>query len=74
MQPLLNPETLVFIDETGITTKMARPRGRSAKGHRCVAAIPFGHWMTTTVTAGLRLSGADTARRADGWRMFLGLC
>jgi hypothetical protein len=40
MQPQLDPEKLVFIDETGITTKMARLRGRSAKGQRCVAAIP----------------------------------
>jgi hypothetical protein len=27
MQPLLNPEKLVFIDETGIATKMAWLRG-----------------------------------------------
>jgi hypothetical protein len=54
-QPLLNPEKLVFIDETGITTKMARLRGRAPMGERCIAAIPHGHWMTTTFTAGLRL-------------------
>ena len=28
---------IVFIDETGLNTKMARPRGRSAKGQRLVA-------------------------------------
>ena len=66
MQPLLNPEKLVFIDETGITTKMARLRGRAAKGQRCVAAIPFGHWMTTTVTAGLRLGGIAAPMLLDG--------
>jgi transposase len=66
MQPQLNPEKLVFIDETGITTKMARLRGRTAKGRRCVAAIPFGHWMTTTVTAGLRLAGVSAPMLLDG--------
>jgi transposase len=66
MQPQLNPEKLVFLDETGITTKMARLRGRAAKGQRCVAAIPYGHWMTTTVTAGLRLNGIAAPMRLDG--------
>ncbi len=66
MQPLLNPEKLVFIDETGITTKMARLRGRTAKGSRCIAAIPYGHWMTTTVTAGLRLGGIAAPMLLDG--------
>jgi transposase len=66
MQPQLNPEKLVFIDETGITTKMARLRGRAAKNQRCVAAIPYGHWMTTTVTAGLRLNGVAAPMRLDG--------
>jgi transposase len=62
----MNPEKLVFIDETGITTKMARLRGRAAKGKRCIASIPYGHWMTTTVTAGLRLSGVSAPMLLDG--------
>jgi transposase len=36
---------------------MARLRGRAAKGTRCCASVPFGHWKTTTFTAGLRLNG-----------------
>jgi transposase len=36
---------------------MARLRGRALRGERCVAAIPHGHWMTTTFTAGLTLGG-----------------
>ena len=36
---------------------MARLRGRALKGERCVASVPFGHWQTTTFTAGLRLDG-----------------
>ncbi len=53
----LDPERLVFIDETGASTKMARLRGRAPRGQRCVAPIPHGHWKTTTFTAGLRLGG-----------------
>ncbi len=40
----LDPDKLVFIDETGATTKMARLRGRAPKGERCRAAVPHGHW------------------------------
>lgn len=42
-QPDLDPERLVFIDETGASTKMARLRGRATRGHRCRAAVPHGH-------------------------------
>jgi transposase len=48
---------LVFIDETGTTTKMARLRGRSPKGERLKASVPFGHWKTETFIAGLREDG-----------------
>ena len=44
---LAHPEyigRIVFIDETGINTKMAGLRGRCPRGPRMVAAIPHGHW------------------------------
>lgn len=56
----------MFIDETGATTKMARLRGRAPKGQRCVAAIPHGHWMTTTFVAGLRIGGLSAPMLLDG--------
>jgi hypothetical protein len=31
-QPELDPQSLVFIDETGASTKMARLRGRAKRG------------------------------------------
>lgn len=62
----LDPERLVFIDETGASTKMARLRGRAKRGERCVAAIPHGHWKTTTFTAGLRLGGMVAPMVLDG--------
>ena len=62
----LDPAKLVFIDETAATTKMARLRGRAARGVRCRAAIPHGHWMTTTFTAGLRLDGISAPMLLEG--------
>ena len=62
----LDPEKLVFIDETGLNTKMARIRGRSLKGERCRAGIPHGHWKTTTFTGALRLTGMTAPMVLDG--------
>jgi transposase len=50
----LEPQRLVFIDETSVTTKMTRLRGRSRRGQRLRADAPFGHWGTQTFIAGLR--------------------
>jgi transposase len=65
-QPELKPERLVFIDETGVDTKMARRCGRSPRGERCRASVPFGHWKTTTFTAGLRFNGLAAPLVLDG--------
>ncbi|MCG5249349.1 IS630 family transposase [Methylorubrum extorquens] len=53
----LDPDRLVFLDETATNTKMARRYGRAPRGKRCRVAVPFGHWKTITVTAGLRANG-----------------
>jgi transposase len=65
-QPEIDPARLVFIDETGASTKMARLYGRAAKGRRCKAAIPHGHWKTTTFTGALRLEGMTAPMVLDG--------
>ena len=65
-QPDLDPERLVFIDETGASTKMARLRGRARRGQRCRAAVPHGHWQTTTFTGALRLNGMTAPMVLDG--------
>ena len=65
-QPELDPERLIFIDETWLNTKMARLRGRAPKGERLRAGLPHGHWRTTTFVAGLRLSGIDAPMVIDG--------
>jgi len=56
-QPELDPERLVFIDETDASTKIARRYGRARRGERCRASVPHGHWKTTTFVAALRLGG-----------------
>ncbi len=56
-QPFVDPERLVFLDETGVNTKTARLYGWSPVGERCRDSVPFGHWKTVTFIAGLRLSG-----------------
>jgi transposase len=66
LQPDLDPTKLVFLDETGATTKMARLRGRSPRGKRCRAAVPHGHGKTTTLVAGLRLDGLTAPMVIDG--------
>ena len=52
----LQSHRLVFIDETSVTTKMTRLRGRSRKGRRLKAEAPFGHWGTQTFVTALRCS------------------
>ena len=53
-QPGLEPRRLVFIDETGTSTAMARLRGRGKRGQRVIGRVPCGHWKTMTFVAALR--------------------
>jgi hypothetical protein len=60
------PHRLVFLDETGTSTKMTRLRGRCPEGQRLYAKAPFGHWLTQTFVAGLRYSGLTVPWVIDG--------
>ncbi len=62
----LDPERLVFIDETGASTKMARRHGRAPRGQRLGCSVPHGHWKTTTFVGALRLSGMTAPMVLDG--------
>jgi transposase len=59
-------DRLVFIDETGASRKMARLTGRARRGERCVAAVPHGHWKTTTFVGALRSTGLTAPMVLDG--------
>lgn len=65
-QPTLDVTKLVFLDETGASTNMTRTRGRAPKGERCIAAVPHGHWKTTTFIAGLRYNDITAPMVLDG--------
>ena len=56
----------MFIDETWATTNMARRHGRARRGQRLVAAVPHGHWKTTTFLAALRHDGLTAPCVFDG--------
>ncbi len=65
-QPDLDPDRLVFLDETAATTKMARRYGRASRGPRCGIAVPHGHDKTTTITAALRATSLIAKTVLDG--------
>jgi transposase len=62
----MDPARFVFLDETGTATNLARRYGRGPLCARLVAAVPHGHWRTTTFIAGLRQSGVIAPLVLDG--------
>jgi transposase len=58
------PYRFVFLDDTGVNTKMVRLRGR--KGQRLRASAPFGHWQTHTFLAALRCHELSAPWVIDG--------
>ncbi len=62
----LDPEQLIFIDETWALTNMARRYGRAPRGERLRAGVPHGHWKTTTFVAGLSRTGMIAPWVLDG--------
>ena len=62
----LDIRRLVFIDETWVTTNMTRRYGRSPRGQRLVAKVPYGHWKTTTFMGALRHDGLTAPTVIDG--------
>lgn len=62
----MDPRRLIFVDETGADTKMARRRGRSPRGDRLDGPVPHGHWKSTTFLAGLTARGFAAPYVTDG--------
>ena len=56
----------MFVDETWTATNMARSHGRCPRGARLRMGFPHGHRKTTTLVAGLRLSGMVAPMVLDG--------
>jgi transposase len=65
-QDRVEPERLVFIDETWTKTNMAPLRGWAPRGERLVAKVPHQRWKTTTFVAALRLDRIDAPWLLEG--------
>jgi transposase len=59
-------QDLVFLDEFGAATNMARTRARGPRGRRVVCSTPHGHWKTVSTVAAMNLTGVLTAVAYDG--------
>lgn len=53
----IDPERLVFVDESGVTTEMTRRYGRAPRGERVREAPPAGHWRTLTLLGVMTTEG-----------------
>jgi len=65
-QESIDPERLVFLDETGLKTDLTRQRGWAFGGERLVEAIPGGRWETSTLVQAVALDGTRAAMVLDG--------
>jgi transposase len=53
----IEPDRLVFVDESGATTEMTRRYGRAPCGERIREATPAGHWSTLTLLGAMSREG-----------------
>ena len=53
----VDPHRLVFLDETGIDTRLTRAYGRAPRGRRVTGRVPWGSWERLTVIGALALEG-----------------
>ena len=65
-QTQIDPERVVFIDETWAKTNMTRTYGRSELGTRLIERVPAGRWETTTFLGALRANGFMAPLTIDG--------
>jgi transposase len=65
-QDRIEPERLVFIDETWTRTNMTPLRGWAPRGLRLQTKAPHGHWKTTTFLAALRHDRIEAPWVLDG--------
>jgi transposase len=76
-QETVDPERLVFLDETSLKTDLMRLRGWAEGGQRLVEAVPGGRWETNTLIHAISLQGTQAAMVLDGpinGPSFVGFC
>ncbi len=65
-QKQVDPEKVVFLDETWAKTNMTRRYGRSRVGTRLIEKTPSGRWETTTFLGAVRSTGFVAPLTVDG--------
>lgn len=63
---LVDPATLVFVDESGTNLAMTPRYGRAPRGERVVGTVPRNHGPNTTLVAALSLDGITAAMTLEG--------
>ena len=66
IQPTIDPNSYVFIDETWAKTNRTRRYGRSQPGMRLLEKTPCGRWETTTFLGALRATGFVAPLTVEG--------
>ena len=61
-----SPGRLIFLDETWLSTAMGRLYGYAPEGERLHDAVPYRHWKTITLVAGLSADGLVAPKVYDG--------
>jgi transposase len=62
----LDPDRLVFIDESGANITLVPRYGRAPKGARCPGSQPRGHYRHLTLFASLSLTGMEAPMIMEG--------
>ena len=68
------PERLIYLDESGVSTRMTRRRGRVQGSARLREAVPAGDWKTLTILGAMNMHGilaAMTVEAATDREVFL---
>ena len=65
-QEQIDPDKVIFIDETWAKTNMTRRYGRALLGTRLMEKTPCGRWETTTFLGSLRATGFIAPLTVEG--------
>ena len=61
----IDPQRMVFQDESGATTEMTRRYGRAPRGERVAEGTPAGHWRTLTLLGAMSTRGVVAAMTVE---------
>jgi transposase len=70
----VDPGRLVFLDESGLDTRLTRAYARAPRGRRALGRIPGGHWRRLTILGAIARDGlvaAMTVAAATSTAVFL---